>query len=266
MATEEQQIQQELGLKADSVSLWGDFVVSVANVAPSSSVAYTLALLLAFAGHVAPLAVLVVGIGMSFCAVGYASLNRWRAHAGAPYVWVGEAVTPSIGVGTGLLNVAVSTFANVGNITLAGAYFLFVVAPTGDTFSNPVTWLVATAIMAVLVYLAIRGIRPTVRLQWFFVFIEYSAMISFVILALIHESGHTGGATLPSFHDFTFSSFGHGVGRILRTGQGRRALRIPLPGLGGHGGARRRVDQPQDQPRSGHDHGHHLPHRSGTRS
>jgi len=215
VATEEQQIEKELGLREDSVSLWGDFVFSIANVAPSSSVAYTLAILLAFAGHIAPLAVLIVGLGMSACAVGYASLNRWRAHAGAPYVWVGEAVTPSIGVGTGLLNVAVSTFANVGNITLAGAYFLFVVAPTGDKFSNPVTWLVATAIMAGLVYMAIRGIRPTVRLQWIFVFIEYSAMIAFVILALIHEASHTGGATLPSLHDFTFSSAVHGVGGFV---------------------------------------------------
>src|SRR5271166_2782866 len=76
VATEEEQIEKELGLKADSVSLWGDFVFSIANVAPSSSVAYTLALLLTFAGHVAPLAVLVVGLGMSACAVGYASLNR----------------------------------------------------------------------------------------------------------------------------------------------------------------------------------------------
>ncbi len=212
MATEEQQIQQELGLREDSVSLWGDFVVSIANVAPSSSVAYTLAILVAFAGHIAPLAVLIVGLAMTACSVGYASLNRWRAHAGAPYVWVGEAVTPSIGVGTGLLNVAVSTFANVGNITLAGAYFLFVVAPTGHTFSNPLTWVVATAIMGVLVYLSIRGIRPSVRLQWAFVFIEYSAMISFVILALIHEASHAGGASLPSIHDFAFSGAVHGIG------------------------------------------------------
>ncbi len=212
MATEEQQIEQELGLKENSVSLWGDFVVSVANVAPSSSVAYTLAILVAFAGHISPLAVLIVGLAMCACSVGYASLNRWRAHAGAPYVWVGEAVTPSIGVGTGLLNVAVSTFANVGNITLAGAYFLFVVAPTGDTFSNPLTWVVATAIMGVLVYLAIRGIKPSVRLQWAFVFIEYSAMISFVVLARNHEAGHDGGATLPAIHDFAFSGAVHGIG------------------------------------------------------
>ncbi len=202
----------EVGLREDSVSLWGDFVVSIANVAPSSSVAYTLAILVSFAGHIAPLAVLIVGFGMVFCSMGYASLNRWRAHAGAPYIWVGEAVAPPVGVGTGLLNVAVSTFANVGNITLAGAYFLFVVAPTGDTFSNPVTWLVATAIMAILVYLAIRGIRPSVRLQWAFIFIEYTAVISFVVLALLHEASHAGGATLPSLSDFAFSGAVHGMG------------------------------------------------------
>ncbi len=201
----------QVGLKENAVSLWGDFVVSIANVAPSSSVAYTLALLVAFAGHVSPLAVLVTGVAMFFCATGYASLNRWRAHAGAPYVWVSEAVSPKVGVGTGMLNVFVSTFANVGNITLAGAYLLFVLVPTG-TFSSPVTWLVATAIMGILVFLAIRGIRPTVWLQTAFIVIEYSAMISFVVLALIHESSGAGGATLPSVSDFTISHAVAGVG------------------------------------------------------
>lgn len=108
---------QHVGLRENAVSLWGDFVVSIANVAPSSSVAYRLALLVAFAGHVSPLAVLVTGLAMFCVATGYASLNRWRAHAGAPYVWVGEAISPSVGAGTGFLNVAVSTSANVGNIT-----------------------------------------------------------------------------------------------------------------------------------------------------
>ena len=148
------------GLKENAVGLGGDFVVSIANVAPSSSVAYTLALLVAFAGHVAPLAVLVTGIAMFLVAMGYSSLNKWRAHAGAPYVWVGEAISPSVGAGAGFLNVFVSTFANVGNITLAGAYLLFVLFPT-HTFSKPLTWVVATAIMALLVWLSIRGIRPS---------------------------------------------------------------------------------------------------------
>jgi amino acid transporter len=203
--------EQHVGLKANAVSLWGDFVVSIANVAPSSSVAYTLALLVAFAGHVAPLAVLVTGVAMFFCATGYASLNRWRAHAGAPYVWVSEAVSPKVGAGTGFLNVFVSTFANVGNITLAGAYLLVVLFPT-RTFSSFVTWLVAAAVMGILVYLSIRGIRPAVWLQTGLIVIEYSAMISFVVLALIHESSGGGGATLPSVSDFTISHAVAGVG------------------------------------------------------
>jgi amino acid transporter len=197
--------EHHVGLRGNAVSLWGDFVVSIANVAPSSSVAYTLAILVAFAGHVAPLAVLVTGIGMFLCAVGYSSLNRWKAHAGAPYVWVSEAVGPRVGAGTGFLNIFVSTFANVGNITLAGAYLLVVLFPN-DTFSKPVTWLVATAIMGVLVYISIRGIRPSVWLQTAFIVIEYSAITSFVVLALIHEASHAGGATLPGLNDFSFSN------------------------------------------------------------
>jgi amino acid transporter len=203
--------EQHVGLRENAVSLWGDFVVSIANVAPSSSVAYTLALLVAFAGHVSPLAVLVTGVAMFLCAMGYASLNRWRAHAGAPYVWVGEAISPTVGAGAGFLNIFVSTFANVGNITLAGAYLLFVLFPT-RTFSSPVTWVVAAAIMGLLVWLSIRGIRPSVWVQTGLIVIEYTAMISFVVLAFIHEASGAGGAMLPSLSDFSISHAVAGVG------------------------------------------------------
>ena len=197
-------------LRENSVGLLGDFVFSVACSGPSSSVAFTLAILVGFAGHVSPLAVLVVGTAMFLVSMGYASLNRWKAHAGAPYVWVSDATSPAVGVGTGFLSVAVSTLANVGNITLAGAYLLFVVSPS-TTFSKPVTWIVATLIMGGLLFLSIRGIKPSIRFQWLLVIVEYTSMVTFVILALIHESHHIGGATLPSLSDF---SIGHAVGGI----------------------------------------------------
>jgi amino acid transporter len=193
---------EAVGLKANAVSLWGDFVVSIANVAPSSSVAFTLALLVGFTGFSSPLAVLIVGVAMFLVSMGYAALNRWKPSAGAPYVWVGEAINPTVGYGTGFLNSLTSTLANVGNITLAGTYLLFVITPT-HTFAKPITWLVATAIMGVLLWLAIRGIRPTVWVQIGFVVIEYTSVIAFVILALIHEASHAGGATLPALSDFT---------------------------------------------------------------
>jgi hypothetical protein len=59
---------------------------------------------------------------------------------------VGEAINPTVGYGTGFLNSLTSTLANVGNITLAGTYLLFVITPT-HTFAKPITWLVATAII-----------------------------------------------------------------------------------------------------------------------
>ena len=202
---------ETVGLKANAVNLWGDFVVSIANVAPSSSVAFTLALLVGFTGFSSPLAVVVVGVAMFLVSMGYAALNRWKPSAGAPYVWVGEAINPTVGYGTGFLNSLTSTLANVGNITLAGTYLLFVITPT-HTFAKPITWIVATVIMGVLLWLAIRGIRPTVWLQIGFVAIEYSAMVAFVILALIHEASHQGGASLPALSDFTIARVAGGVG------------------------------------------------------
>lgn len=193
------------GLMAGAIGLGGDFVASIATVAPSSSVAFTLALLLGFSGQGSPLAVLVVGAAMTCAALGYASLNRWRAHAGAPYVWVGAAVNPVVGIGTGLLSALASTLANIGNITLAGAYLIFVILLT-HTSSNFLVWLAAAAIMAALLWLSIRGIRPSIWVQIGAVVVEYSVVISFVVLALIHEASGAGGARLPSLSDFSFST------------------------------------------------------------
>jgi len=193
------------GLRANAIGLGGDFIVAIANVAPSSSVAFTLALLLSFSGLASPLVVVLVGVMMFCVALGYASMNRWKAHAGAPYVWVGEAVSPTAGIGTGLLSALGSTLFNIGNITLAGAYLLFVVAPSTH-FPKPVTWLIAAAIMSALLWLSIRGVRPSVLVQTTLIVVEYASVTAFVILALIHEASGHGGATLPSLSDFSVSS------------------------------------------------------------
>jgi amino acid transporter len=136
-------------LRANAVSLMGDWIASVANVAPSSSVAFTLALLLGFAGCASPLTVLVVGAGMLAVATGYSRLNNWKSHAGAPYVWVGEVVTPVLGYATGLLAILAATLANVGNITLAGSYLLGIISPS-TSFSKVVIWLVTAAVMSLV--------------------------------------------------------------------------------------------------------------------
>ena len=205
------------GLRANAIGLGGDVIVAVANVAPSSAVAFTLALLLTLTGLASPLVVLVVGVLMLCVTLGYAAMNRWRPSAGAPYVWVGEATTPSLGIGTGLLSAVGATLFNIGNITLAGAYLLFVVSPS-STFPKAVTWLIAAAIMAILLWLSIRGLRPSVVVQTTLIVIEYVSVITFVILALIHEAGGSGGATLPSWSDFSLSSNIGGIHGLANAG------------------------------------------------
>jgi amino acid transporter len=207
----------ERGLRANAIGLGGDVIVAVANVAPSSAVAFTLALLLTLTGLASPLVVVIVGALMLCVTLGYAAMNRWRPSAGAPYVWVGEATTPVAGIGTGLMQALGATLFNIGNITLAGAYLLFVVSPS-STFPKAVTWLIAAAIMGVLLWISIRGLRPSVWVQTGLIVIEYASVISFVILALIHEASGAGGASLPSIHDFSFASNIGGIRGLANAG------------------------------------------------
>jgi len=66
------------GLRANAIGLGGDVIVAVANVAPSSAVAFTLALLLTLTGLASPLIVLLVGLLMLCVTLGYAAMNRWN--------------------------------------------------------------------------------------------------------------------------------------------------------------------------------------------
>jgi amino acid transporter len=200
-----QQYSEDHRLRANAVSLVGDWIASVANVAPSSSVAFTLALLLGFAGYASPLTVLVVCAGMLAVATGYSRLNNWKSHAGAPYVWVGEVVTPVLGYATGLLAILAATLANVGNITLAGSYLLGIISPS-TTYSKVVIWLVTAAVMALVVYIAIRGIKPSITVQRAIIIFEYTIVVLFVILALVRvlftHSSTTPGLTFHSTANF----------------------------------------------------------------
>jgi amino acid transporter len=193
-------------LHENAVGLVGDWVASVANVAPSSSVAFTLALLVAFSGLASPLAVVIAGVLMLFCAVGYSRFNSWQPHAGAPYHWVGRAVSPTLGYATGILAILAATVANIGNITLAGTYLLGVVSP-GATFNNIIVLLVSAVIMGLVIYLAVRGIRPSIEVQTGIIVFEYTVMILFVLLALKREViDQVAGTTMPSLSAFMVST------------------------------------------------------------
>jgi amino acid transporter len=198
-------------LMANAVSLFGNFVASIANVAPSSSVAVTLALLVSFAGLATPLAVLVVGVFMLFVALGYARLNHWLPNAGAPYVWVGKAVAPILGYAIGIIAIIGPTLSNIGNMTLAGGYTLGIISP-GTAFSNLLVWVVAVIFMGAVTYISLRGIRPSIWVQVGIMIFEYIVVLLFVGLALKREIfDHVAGTVAPSLSEFSLSSSPGGI-------------------------------------------------------
>lgn len=210
---------EHTGLRAGALGLFEDTVASVANVAPSSTVAFTLALLVGFAGLASPLAVFVAGILMLLCAAGYSRFNDWTAHAGAPYVWLGAAVKPYIGYGLGVMAIVACTAANIGNITLGGTYLLSGVISPGGVFSNILVWIVSAAFMAAVVLLAIRGIRPTIVVQMIIIGVEYAIVILFVILALNREfAGLAAGVHAPSLSEFAIGTSPNGFSGIADAG------------------------------------------------
>ena len=155
-------VQEDRSLMRDTVSLFGSFVAAVGNVAPSSSVALTLALILSFTGLASPLTVLVVGVFMLFIAFAYAQLNRWLPNAGAPYVWLGRSVAPLVGYAIGVIAIIGPTLSNIGNMTLAGGYTLGIVSPH-TSFSNVIVWLVAAVFMGLVAYIASGASAPRSR-------------------------------------------------------------------------------------------------------
>jgi amino acid transporter len=193
-------------LLTGALSLGADWVASVANVAPSSSVAFTLALLVSFAGLASPLAVVVAGILMLLVAIGYSRFNRWKPHAGAPYIWVGQSVGPVLGYATGILAILAATVANIGNITLAGTYLLGLISP-GSTFPGLLVWVISAAIMGLVIFVAVRGIRPSIVVQTSIIVFEYAIVVFFVILVLVREIvKHPAGTHVPSLSAFSLGT------------------------------------------------------------
>jgi len=202
-ATSQTQEQGRQGLLPNALGVAGDWVASLACSGPTTGVAYTLGALLVLSGLASPLVILVSGIAILLVAMGYSRLNSWRANAGAPYVWVGAVISPVVGFSLGIMALMIGFLVNIGNITLAGSYLLGIINP-GATFPKIVIWLVSAAYMAVIIYIAVRGIRPSVRVQAAILGGEYTIVIAFAIASLFYESSHHHlGASTPSWSYFS---------------------------------------------------------------
>ena len=87
--------QDEPGLSKGALRIGDVVVLSLASSGPTTSIAVTLAALLATVSYASFLPLLICFIPMLGIAIGYQRLNAWQPSAGATHSWVGLGPQPA---------------------------------------------------------------------------------------------------------------------------------------------------------------------------
>jgi amino acid transporter len=178
-------------LEPDAIGAAQDTVIGMANSAPTVSVGLTLATLVAVAAYAVGPVIILTAIPMLIIANAYRRLNLWNANCGASFEWVGRAINPYLGFMTGWLMIAGSLVGAIsGVVILAPSVLAIFNASATSTWPNI---LIATAVILVMLVVAVVGIKITARTQVSMAVIEYTILLGFTIagfvLVLTHHHG-----------------------------------------------------------------------------
>ena len=178
-------------LEANAITRSQDVIIGMGNSAPTVAIGLTLAALAAASAYGSGPVIILCGIPMLVIANAYRRLNLWSANCGASFEWVGRAIDPYLGFITGWLMIAASLIAAVAGVVVLAPSMLAIV---GDSALS--TWpniLISSAVIVVLLVIAVAGIRLTARTQVAMGVIEYVILIGFSLwglaLVLTHHHG-----------------------------------------------------------------------------
>jgi amino acid transporter len=194
-------------LEPDAIGVAQDTVIGMANAAPTVSIGLTLAVLASAAAYGGGVVILVTAIPMIIIANSYRRLNLWNANCGASFEWVGRAINPYLGFMTGWLMVSGSIMGTLSAALVLGPDTLAVFGQNSTSSPWP-DILIGTAVIVVMLAIAIVGIKITARTQVSIAVIEYVILVGISIAGLVFVLGHHHG-TYPITKDW-FSLTGIG--------------------------------------------------------
>jgi amino acid transporter len=181
-------------LEPDAISAAQDTIIGMGNSAPTVALGLSLAGLVLASAYGSGPVIILCGIPMLIIANAYRRLNLWNANCGASFEWVGRAINPYLGFMTGWLMIAASLIAAVsGVVVLAPSVLAIAGVNAVSTWPNI---LISTAVIVVLLVIAVVGIRLTARTQVAMGLIEYVILIGFSVWGLVVVLGHHPG-TFP---------------------------------------------------------------------
>jgi amino acid transporter len=181
-------------LEPDAIGAAQDTIIGMGNSAPTVALGLVLASLAASSAYGSGPVIVLCGIPMLIIANAYRRLNLWSANCGASFEWVGRAINPYLGFMTGWLMIAASLIAAVSGVVVLGPSVLAIAgAAAASTWPNI---FISTAVIVVLLVIAVAGIRLTARSQVAMGLIEYAILIGFSVWGFVEVLGHHHG-TVP---------------------------------------------------------------------
>ena len=181
-------------LEPDAIGAAQDTIIGMANSAPTVSTALTLASLTAVAAYAVGPVIILTAIPMLIIANAYRRLNLWNANCGASFEWVGRAINPYLGFITGWLMICGSLVGAVSGVVILAPSVLAIFNSSATS-----TWpniLIATAVILVMLVIAVVGIKITARTQVSMAIIEYTILLGFAITGFVLVLSHHHG-TFP---------------------------------------------------------------------
>src|ERR1700761_5918123 len=201
-------------LEPDAIGAAQDTLIGMANSAPTVSTGLTLATLTLAAAYAVGPVIILTAIPMIIIANAYRKLNLWNANCGASFEWVGRSINPYLGFMTGWLMIAGSLVgAGSGVGILAPSVLAIFNSSATSTWPNI---LISTAVILVMLVIAVVGIKITARTQVTMAVVEYTILLGFAIAGFVFVLGHHHG-TFPITKDW-FNPSGIGGKGSLASG------------------------------------------------
>jgi amino acid transporter len=181
-------------LEPDAIGVAQDTVIGMASSAPAATMAVTMAGLAAAAAYGGGPVILLCGIPMIIIANSYRRLNLWNANCGASFEWVGRAINPYLGFMTGWLMLAGYVVGTISVVVVLSPAVLAVFNATASSAWPNIG--ISTALIIVMLAIAVAGIRITARTQVAMAVFEYIVLVGVSIWGLVYVIGHHAG-TFP---------------------------------------------------------------------
>ena len=193
-------------LEPDAIGVAQDTVIGLANVGPTLSVGLVMVGLAAAAAYGSVPVIILCMLPLLVIANAYRRLNLWQANAGASFEWVGRAINPYLGFLTGWIMIAANLLGTIAATVVLAPSVLAVFGSSAN--SKWPNIFIATGVLAVMLVIAIIGIRPTARVQVAMASVEYAILIGFSIAGLVAVLGHHHGTFPITSGWFSLSGIG----------------------------------------------------------